>query len=47
MSNSFFKRSARCGPTPFRYSTGFDNMFGADEIKIFETKIAEDLSQQL
>lgn len=26
MFSSFFRRSARRGPTPFRYSTGLDNM---------------------
>ena len=26
MFNSFFSRSARCGPTPFKYSIGLDNM---------------------
>jgi len=32
MFNSFFKRSAFCGPTPFRYSMGLDNICDDDEI---------------
>ena len=27
MLSSFFKRSAFCGPTPFKYSIGCDNIF--------------------
>lgn len=26
MPSSFFKRSALCGPTPFKYSIGLSNM---------------------
>jgi hypothetical protein len=42
MLSSFFSHSARWGPTPFKYSTGFDNMLGDEGIDHnFETKIAE------
>ena len=42
MPNSFFKRSARWGPTPFKYSIGFDSMSGANEMtEYFQTKISE------
>ena len=32
MLSSFFKRSARNGPTPFRYSMGVANMFDEAEM---------------
>jgi hypothetical protein len=39
MANSFFKRSARWGPTPFKYSMGWANMFGEVVINGISTKI--------
>jgi hypothetical protein len=32
MPSSFFKSSARWGPTPFKYSMGLDNMSGNEEM---------------
>jgi hypothetical protein len=32
MLSSFFSHSALCGPTPFKYSIGLDNMLGEEEI---------------
>lgn len=41
MPSSFFSRSARCGPTPFKYSIGLDNMCEEEEMMyLFLTKIA-------
>jgi hypothetical protein len=40
MPSSFLNKSARCGPTPFKYSIGLDNMFAEEEIVYnFQTKI--------
>jgi len=40
MLSSFFNSSALCGPTPFRYSIGLDNMVGVEEIILcFDAKI--------
>jgi len=42
MFNSFFNKSARCGPTPFKYSIGLASMEDSVEIKIsLFAKIAE------
>jgi len=39
MFSSFFSRSPLWGPTPFRYSIGFDNMLEDELIKIISTKV--------
>jgi hypothetical protein len=40
MPNSFFRRSAFNGPTPFRYSIGFSNMEGEEVmLLLFAAKI--------
>ncbi len=40
MPNSFFNRSARKGPTPFKYSIGWDNMLAKwVMLKVFRTNI--------
>ncbi len=39
MLSSFFSRSPRCGPTPFKYSMGLDNM--CDEEGIVYTFLAK------
>jgi len=31
--NSFFNNSARCGPTPFKYSMGLASMVDREEIE--------------
>jgi hypothetical protein len=38
MFNSFFKSSARWGPTPFRYSIGLPSMVEEEEIEILYGK---------
>ena len=46
MASSFFNRSPRWGPTPFKYSIGLDNMCDENEIiSAFPTKIGEYLNQ--
>ena len=41
MPNSFFKRSARKGPTPFKYSIGELNMDAVLLIKFYKQQISE------
>jgi len=40
MPNSFFKSSALCGPTPFKYSIGLNNMVAILLIKVIYTNIS-------
>ncbi|HSQ44734.1 MAG TPA: hypothetical protein VLM16_07035 [Ginsengibacter sp.] len=47
MAASFFKRSARSGPTPFKYSTGLLNMEGLFVIRNIFTNIRAEKSSEL